>query len=136
MSDTKKPRLVAPTEVPARKRRRSFSVAYKLEVLAKADQCGKRGETGAMLRREGLYTSHLSDWRRARARGELVPQATKRGPKPSPTTAQADRRRIAELERENARLARRARRAEALVDLQKKVSELLAQELDEQEETR
>lgn len=124
--------LVAPTEVPAKKPRRSFTYEYKRAVLAEADRCTKPGEVGALLRREGLYSSHLTDWRQARERGELGGATKKRGPSPRPR----DERdlRIAELERANSRLEKRARRAEALVDLQKKVAELLGNPLADLED--
>ena len=83
----------------------------------------KPGELGALLRREGLYSSHLSAWRQARDRGELAGALKKRGPTPKPVDPLA--KRVAELERENRRLAARAERAEGLVELQKKAAELL-----------
>ena len=133
MSKTNTPTLVAPTEVPAKRRRRSFTAAFKRRIVEEADRCTMPGEIGALLRREGLYSSHLVDWRRARARGDLDGATKKRGPKPKPKDERDTR--IAELERANARLERRARHAEALVELQKKVAELLGNPLDEPEET-
>lgn len=120
-------------EVLARPERRRFSVEYKRRILREADQCRKPGEVGALLRREGLYSSQLSAWRAARDRGELGGQGTRRrgpkGKKPDPSA-----KRIAELERENRRLRKRAERAEALVEVQKKLSELLGVELPESDE--
>lgn len=117
-------------EVLARPERRRFSVEYKRRIVREADQCRKPGEIGALLRREGLYSSQLSAWRAARDRGELGGQGSRRrGPKgkqPDPSA-----KRIAELERENRRLRKRAERAEALVEVQKKLSELLGVELPE-----
>ncbi len=111
-------------EVLARAKRRRFSLEYKRRILREADRCHKPGEIGALLRREGLYSSHLSAWRAARERGELGGQgAHKRGPERK--TPEASAKRIAELERENRRLRQRAERAEALVEMQKKLSELL-----------
>jgi transposase len=81
------------------------------------------GELGALLRREGLYSSHLSKWREQRSRGELQGLAPKkRGPKPA-AKSESDNR-VRELERENEKLRKRAERAEALVEVQKKLSEL------------
>lgn len=123
----------APTEVTERTRRRVFSAEYKRRVLADVEACKDPGGVSAILRREGLYSSHLVDWRRARDRGELGGPTKKRGPKATP----ADERdkRIAELERLNAKLERRAIRAEALVELQKKVAELLGTPLTDPDET-
>jgi transposase-like protein len=118
-------RLGSPTEVVEKARRRRFTAAYKLEILKRAEACTETGQLGALLRREGLYSSHLTDWRAARERGELAGLAgQKRGPKEKPVVNDGARLRV--LERENARLTVRAERAEALVELQKKVSELLS----------
>lgn len=104
-------------EVPARHARRRFTPAYKLEILRKADACMRSGDLGALLRREGLYSSHLVTWRRQRAHG-LTPK--KRGRKPAPVDP-----RLKKLEQENRRLTARLEKAEALLAFQKKVSELL-----------
>lgn len=115
-------------EVLAKAERRRFTVEYKRRILQEADACTKSGELGALLRREGLYSSHLASWRAARARGELKGlSAKKRGPKARPVPAEA--KRILALERENRRLRARAERAEALVELQKKVAALLGNDL-------
>jgi transposase len=120
-------------EVLARPERRRFSVEYKRRILREADRCRKPGEIGALLRREGLYSSQLSAWRAARERGELGGQGSrKRGPEPKGPDPSA--KRIAELERENRRLRKRAERAEALVEVQKKLSELLGVELPASDE--
>ena len=122
-------------EVTAKARRRRFSADYKLKVLQEVDRCSHPGEIGALLRREGLYSSSLTVWRRQRERGELAGLGQKRrGPKPKEKNPLADK--VKALERENVRLKRRAERAEGLVELQKKVSEILGIELrrgDEQE---
>jgi len=124
MSTSLSERMVTPeVEVTATAKRRRFTVAEKLRVLKEADGCTKPGELGALLRREGLYSSHLSAWRQARNRGELTGAAKKRGPTAKPVDPLA--RRIAELERENRRLTARAERAEGLVELQKKAAEIL-----------
>jgi transposase len=113
-----------PTEVEPRAQRRSFPAEYKRRILREADRCTKPGELGALVRREGLYFSHIRDWRSARERGELAALTPKkRGPKVTPPDPRD--KKIAELERENARLTKRAERAEALVELQKKVAALL-----------
>lgn len=116
-------------EVLERATRRTFTAAYKLEILEKADRCREPGELGALLRQEGLYSSHLTMWRqqRSRAAGKVL-GAVKRGRR-GPDERDA---RIAKLEKENARLQARAERAEALVDLQKKVSEILGIALGEE----
>jgi transposase-like protein len=114
----------------AKAQRRRFTAEYKRRVLQEAEACSKPGELGALLRREGLYSSHLSAWRAARSRGELAGlRPRKRGPKvqsPDPRD-----KRIAELERELKRSQARAERAEGLVEVQKKLSQLLGIELSE-----
>lgn len=105
------------SEVPARHARRRFTTAYKLEILRKADACVRPGEVGALLRREGLYSSHLVTWRRQREHG-LSPKT--RGRKARPVDPQ-----LRKLEVENRRLTSRLQKAEALLAFQKKVSELL-----------
>ena len=123
------------TEVPAKARRRRFTAEYKQKILREAEHCRKSGEIGALLRREGLYSSHLTDWRAARARGERAGlEAKRRGTKPRVRDGQAQR--VAELERDVTRWQRRAERAEFLVELQKKVAAILGIELDENGERR
>ena len=123
------------TEVPAKARRRRFSADYKQKILREAGQSRQPGEIGALLRREGLYSSHLAAWRSARATGERAGlEAKRRGTKPRERDGQAER--VAELEREVTRWQRRAERAEFLVELQKKVAAILGIELDENGERR
>jgi transposase len=123
------------TEVSAKARRRQFAAEYKRRVLSEAEACTKPGEIGALLRREGLYSSHLVQWRRARDGGALTALAPKkRGP--APKVPHPLERKVAELEREVARATRRAERAEGLVELQKKVSELLGIQLPKPDEER
>ncbi len=111
-------------EVPAKARRRTFTAKYKLEILEGADGCSKPGEIGSLLRREGLYSSHLSKWRDQREAGALAGLTPKkRGRKPRPVDPQA--RRVAELERENARLRHKLEQAETIIEVQKKLSLLL-----------
>jgi len=110
-------------EVVEKATRRRFSAEYKRAVLQQADRCAP-GELVALLRREGLYSSHLTTWRRQREAGELeglTPR--KRGRKAQAHSAQ--QRRVAELERENARLREQLLQAETIIDVQKKLSTLL-----------
>src|SRR5712692_7538055 len=105
-------------EVVAKAERRRFTAEYKRRIVREADRCTKPGEIGALLRREGLYSSHLTTWRAARDRGELEGLSPKqRGPKATPPDPRE--KTIAEQERQIARLSKRAERAEALVELQK-----------------
>jgi len=120
-------------EVLVKAERRRYTAEYKLKVLREADHCKQSGEVGALLRREGLYWSNLTNWRKQRERGELAGLRQKtRGPQRREATPLAER--VRELERDNARLKRRAERAEGLVELQKKVSEILGIELGESAE--
>jgi len=115
-------------EVLAKATRRRFSAEYKLKILREADACTQPGEIGALLRREGLYSSNVTTWRAQRERGELLGLTPKRrGPAPNAKNPLATK--VAALEREVTRYRARARRAEALVELQKKVAELLGSEL-------
>jgi len=107
------------TEVVPRARRRSFPADYKRRILQEADRCTQSGQIGALLRREGLYSSHLTTWRRQREQGELGTQ--KRGPSPAdPATKEGER-----LRRENERLRKRLEKAETIIAVQKKLSDLL-----------
>jgi transposase len=111
-------------EVIAKAERRRFTAEYKRRIVREADRCTKPGEIGALLRREALYSSHLVTWRAARDRGELEGLSPKkRGPKVTPPDPRD--KRIAEQEREIARWQKRAERAEAFVEVQKKVAALL-----------
>jgi len=104
--------------------RRRFTVEYKLRILAEADACSEPGMLGELLRREGLYSSHLSTWRRQRDEGVLAGLMPKRrGRKAKPKNPLADE--VARLERENRRLTEQLRQAELIIDVQKKVSEML-----------
>ena len=107
-------------EVPERPVRRRFSARYKLDVLARID-AAEPGGIGAILRREGLYSSHLVDWRRARDRGALEALARPSGrPRPNPLAREVDR-----LTRQNTRLEGRLATAERIIEIQSKVSALL-----------
>lgn len=108
-------------EVPGRARRRSFTAKYKLEVLA-AYEAAEPGEKGAILRREGLYSSHIVEWRRARDARALAGLARPRGrPAPDPRDAQ-----IARLRKEKARLEQELAKARFVVEVQAKLQALLA----------
>jgi transposase-like protein len=110
--------------VPEKKTRRRFTAAYKLRILEEADQCNQPGGIGALLRREGLYSSNLTAWRRQRDQGALQGlNPKKRGRKAIPEDPSAER--ISKLERENQRLKNQLRKAEIIIEAQKKISEIL-----------
>ena len=106
-------------EVEPRAKRRQFSVAYKLRILEQAEQCREPGEIGALLRREGLYSSHLSKWRQQQQAGQLEP-TRKRGRKSNP-----DKMELSRLQQENERLKVKVERAELIIEAQKKLCQLL-----------
>ena len=110
-------------EVSAKAKRRRFTAGYKLSIIEQADQCGTPGEIGRLLRREGLYSSHLSAWRKAAREGSLQALAKKRGPRPSGGKREA--KKVRKLERENARLREELRKARIVIEVQGKVSGLL-----------
>ena len=126
--------VVEDTEVKAKPKRRRFSAQDKLRVLRLADACTKPGEVGALVRREGLYSSHLTEWRRARAAGELDALTPKQRGRKALAINPLEKR-VLELERALAKSELRTKRAEALVELQKKVSELLGIQLPKEGET-
>ena len=117
-------------EVLPRAKRRRYSAEYKLRILEEIDGCTQRGQIGALLRREGLYSSHLSTWRQQRILGQLEGLSPKkRGRKPQdPAVEEAAR-----LRRENERLRARLEQAEMIIDVQKKLSQLLGLTADETE---
>ena len=121
------------TEVPEKARRRAFTVEYKRKIVKEAESCKGTGEIGALLRREGLFSSHLTTWRQARDRGELAPGAAtkKRGPKALAVDPRD--KKIAELERQNAKLTTRAERAEAIAEIQKKLAALFGRPFPSEE---
>ena len=119
------------TEVPARVQRRRFTAAYKLKILEQAERCSQPGEIGALLRREGLYSSHLTSWRQARQKGALAALSQKRGRIKKKETAEA--KEVARLRRQNARLRENLRRATAVIEVQKKVSDILGVDLNPSE---
>jgi len=114
------------SEVLAKAERRRFTAEYKLRILQEAEACAN-GERGALLRREGLYSSHLSKWRRQREAGQMNGLAPRqRGPKPDPQAAE-----LTQLRRENERLKRKLEQAEVIIDAQKKLAQLFDVTLDE-----
>ena len=126
--------VVQDVEVAAKAKRKRFTASEKLRVLALADAATERGAIGALLRREGLYSSHLSVWRQARDAGELdALSPKKRGRKPAEINPLE--KEVVELKRALAKAEWRAKRAEALVELQKKVAELLGTPLPTEDET-
>jgi transposase len=118
------------SEVILKPKRRQYSAEYKLRILQEYEACTEPGGRGALLRREGLYSSHITAWRRQRDQTGLCGLAgQKRGPKVDPEAAE-----VARLERENERLRQRLQRAELIIDVQKNVSQLLGLPLAEIEE--
>lgn len=108
-------------EVPAKVERRTFTAEYRLRILKQADACKKPGEVGALLRREGLYSSLLTNWRRHREQdARQAMRGRRRGPKPRVVDP-----RVKPLEAENRKLQRKLARAETIITLQKKIAELL-----------
>ena len=114
------------TEVVAKAKRRRFTAAEKIRILREVDACQGTGEIGALLRREGIYSSYLTTWRKQRESRELEGLAPKkRGPKPNPDAIE-----LAKLRREHERLKERMRQAELIIDVQKKVARMLGATLD------
>jgi transposase-like protein len=117
-------RAVADPEVPEKAVRRRFTAEYKRRILKEVDICKEPGQLGRLLRREGLYSSNVTTWRRQAERGTLdALSPRKRGPKvqrPDPSV-----RRIAELEKENQKLKAKLHQAELIIEAQKKMAELL-----------
>ncbi len=112
------------TEVPEKARRRTFDRAYRLRIIEEADRCKEVGQIGELLRREGLYSSQLSNWRRQRAEGSLSESnSKKRGRKPKQQhSVQAELQR---LRREKESLTKRLRQAEAIIEVQKRCANCL-----------
>lgn len=111
-------------EVPEKATRRRFSAKYKLSILAEVDACTKKGQVGSILRREGLYSSNVTKWREQRACGALAALTPKkRGRKAHPVNPTAQK--LAKAEREVEQLKKKLRKAETIIDFQKKLSEML-----------
>jgi transposase len=131
------PRIPPDPEVPEKKRRRKFTAKYKLSILSQTDSCTEPGQIGGVLRREGLYSSHLTTWRRQKEEGLLdALSPKKRGRKKNPTNPLADK--VARLEKDNRRLQQKLKQAELIIEAQKKMSEILgiSQNLQESDETK
>ena len=116
MSETGKKEAKISPEVSEKAARRRFTRAYKEQILAQADQCNAPGQLGELLRREGLYSSNLSRWRRQRDAGRFA--AKQRGRKPNPN--KKENQELAKLKRYNVRLTERLRQAELIIEVQKK----------------
>jgi len=123
--------MKADPEVRAVAKRRQFNAAYKLSVLTQADQASEPGAIGALLRREGLYSSQLAQWRREREAGSLEALSRRRGRK---SKLSAEQKRIAALEARNARLEHELSQARTIIDVQKKLCTLLGLPTAAQEE--
>ena len=120
---TEKPAANSP-EVLEKPKRRTFDAAYRLRIVEEADRCSEPGQVGELLRREGLYSSYLTKWRRQRDEGALEALGSKkRGRKPKPRDSATEE--LERIRREREELAERLRQAEAIIEVQKKVSELL-----------
>jgi transposase len=119
-------------EVPEKAIRRHFTAEYKLNILRQAEACREKGEIGALLRREGLYSSHLTSWRRQKEAGIFFALEPKqRGRKVNPIhPLQAENE---QLRKENNRLQRRLEKAELIIDIQKKISQMLGIPLENPE---
>ncbi len=130
--------IVSPDpEVPENKPRRKLTAKYKLLILAEADACNQPGQIGALLRREGLYSSSLTTWRRQRKKGLLQAMTPKkRGRKEKQKNPLA--KHVAQLENENRRLQLKLKKAELIIEAQKKMAEILgiAQDLNESDENK
>ena len=130
-SGNERPNVPDPEVVPMAERRR-FPAEEKLRVVEEAEACTEPGEIGALLRREGIYSSYLSRWRQARDRGQLTALGRQqRGPKPATDAALV--REVARLRQENERLQARLDQAEAIIEVQKKLSQLLGPSPEEDE---
>ncbi len=123
------PATIPDSEVPEKPKRRQFTAEYKRSIVAQAEACRDDGAIGALLRREGLYSSHLTTWRRQKKQGELDALAPKKRGRKSTANPLTDENQ--RLRKENARLSRRLEQAELIIDVQKKVSALLGISLPE-----
>lgn len=121
--NSKKPNAEVP-EVPEKASRRRFDAEYKLRILEEADGCTEPGQLGELLRREGLYSSHLTTWRKQREEGALSGLREKRRGR-KPKRRDPKDLELARLRREKQKLEERLRQAETIIEVQKKVSEIL-----------
>ena len=120
-------KVIPANEISPKPNRRKFTASYKARIVAEADVCKGDGQIGALLRREGLYSSQLCSWRAQARAGSLKELGRKRGPKTKRTAAQ---RHADELERENARLRAKLQHAEDIIEIQKKLSQILGIQLN------
>ena len=121
-------------EVAEKKLRRKFTAQYKLDILAKADTCTQPGQLGTLLRKEGLYSSNLTTWKRQREKGLLdALSPKKRGRKKTQENPLAQE--VARLQRETERLRVKLKKAETIIEVQKKISEILGISQDHDEES-
>ena len=128
-AEDKQPRSAPDPEVVAKPTRRQFTAEYRLRIVEEADRCTRPGEVGRMLRREGLYTSHLSAWRKARRSGPLQGlTAKKRGTKPAEYNPLSPK--VRQLEARVARLEKELATAHTILDVQSKISGLLGLNLN------
>ena len=111
-------------EVLEKKPRRKFTAAYKLRILKEFDACLKPGEKGALLRREGLYHSNICAWRRQREEGQLKGLSPKKRGRKARKVNPLEKK-VLKLERENRKLQEKLRKAEIIIDVQKKISEMM-----------
>ncbi len=123
------PAAVPDPETPEKPQRRRFSAEYKLRVLEEAEACEAPGEVGRLLRREGLYSSHLATWRKSRREGSLAALSKRRGRKANEINPLA--KKVEKLERENERLHDALDRAHLILDVQGKVAGLLGLNFDD-----
>lgn len=112
-------------EVVEKPKRRTFDAAYRLQIVEEADRCGEPGQVGQLLRREGLYSSHLSKWRRQRDEGALNGLRSKKRGRRAKRRDSVAAEELERLRREKEEITERLRQAERIIEVQKKVSELL-----------
>ena len=135
MNPLRSPVSLPSLEVPPKASRRHFTAEYKRRIVELADAAQEQGSVGALLRREGLYSSHLAIWRRQYREGDLAGSKSKKRGRIGKPKDKAERK-VQELERENARLRRQLHQAKSVIDVQKKLSELMGipLETDDNEE--
>lgn len=129
------PQIMTPDpEVPEKRSRRKFTAKYKLSILEKADQCTQPGQLGELLRKEGLYSSNLTTWKKQKDDGLLTALSPKkRGRKKIEKNPLAQE--VAKLQRENEQLKKKLKKAETIIDFQKKISDLLGISQDQDDES-